>query len=139
MLAAHFEQVRNLVPAEPARQADEPLISRVLNTDPALHAARSKGKTGAERQCSGTRTRFVRRVVAAATVGGSVVSGRDASRSCYSPLVEYTPSVITADGEYIGASAGAAPAPSTPLVAELLLKIKLTAKSIGSNTLENPC
>ena len=139
MLAAHFEQVRNLFPAEPARQPDEPLIPCVLNADPALHGARSRGKTGAERQCPGTRARAGSRAAATAAASGYLVSGRDASRGRHSQQVEYKPSGLTADGDEVGVCAGAAPVPGKSSVAELLLQIKPASMSIGSNTLENPC
>ena len=139
MLAAHFEQLRNLVPAEPARQTDEPLIPCVLNADPALHGARSTGKTGAEGGNSSSRPRAFRCGAATAAASGYAVSGRDASRGRHSQQVEYKPSGLTADGDEVGVCAGAAPVPGKSSVAELLLQIKPASMSIGSNTLENPC
>jgi hypothetical protein len=139
MLSAHFEQVRNLVSAEPARQPDEPLISLVLNTDPAIHAARSTGKTSAEGGNSSTRPRAFCCGAATAAASGPPVSGRDASRGRHSQAVEYKPSGLTADGEEVGVYAGAALVPSKSSVAELLLHTTSASTSIGSNTLENPC
>ena len=139
MLSAHFEQVRNLVPAEPARQPDEPLISRVLNTDPAIHGARSTGKTGAEGGNSSSRPRAFRCGAATAAASGYAVSGRDASRGRHSQALEYKPSGLAADGDEVTACARTAPVPSKSLVAELLLNSKPASTSIGSNPLESPC
>ena len=129
MLAAHFEQVRHLVYAESARQPDQPLISCMLNADPAIHAADSTGKTGAERGSATSRTPTLSCGAATATAGGDVVSGRDASRGRYSQPVEYKPSGLTADGDEVGASAGAAAVPSTSSVAGLLLRINLPQRA----------
>jgi hypothetical protein len=139
MLATHFEQVRDLVHAEPACKADEPLIAFVLDTDPAIHGARFRGKTGAERGCTGTRTRTVPCGLPAAAAGGHLANGRDSSRGRHSQPVEYTPSIVTADGDRVDACAGAARVSSKSSVAELLLEMSLAPRALASNTLENPC
>jgi|SRR6187455_3345241 len=139
MLAAHFEQVRDLVHAEPACQPNEPLIAFVLNADPAIHRACVRGKTSAERACSRTSTRAVHSGLAAATAGGHLVNGRDSSRARHYQPVEYTTTIITANGDRADTCAGAAPVASKSSVAVLLLEVEVVPRALAGNTLENPC
>ena len=139
MLTAHFEQVRNLVHAEPARQPNEPLIAFVLDADPTIHGAVVGGKTSAVRGCTGTRTAAVPYGVTAATAGGHRAIDRDSSRACHSQPVEYNLSIVTVDGDHVDARAGAARVSSKSFVAALLLEIEVIPRASASNTLENPC
>lgn len=124
MVAAHFEQVGNVVNAEPSGQPYEPLISLVLDADPAIHVERCRGNLGAERGCARTRTRAVQSGVAAAAASGNLVTGRDSSRGRHSQLIEYRKSFVTADSETRAGTAGAAPVLSSLPVAADLLPIK---------------
>ena len=139
MVTAHFEQIGDMVRAEPSGQANKPLVPLVLNADPAIHRAPCRGNSGADRGCASKRRTVVESTARAATAGGNLATGRDSSRDRHSQLVEYAVAFVTTDGEPSGECAGATPVLSSPPVAALLLPFTLALPSIGSNTLENPC
>ena len=121
MVAAHFEEIGYVVNAEPSGQPNEPLISLMLNSDPAIHGARSTGNIGAEPEYARKRAAVVEGAISPATAGGNLVTGRDSSRGRHSQLIEYRRPIVTTDCELSGGSSGAAPVRSAMPVAVILL------------------
>ena len=123
MVTAHVEQIGHVVHAEPSGQPNEPLISLVLDSDPAIHRAPSEGNMGAERKYARKRITVVEEPIDPATAGGNLATSRDSSRGRHSRLIEYGKPFVTTDCELSDGSAGAAPVRSALPVAALLLPV----------------
>ena len=139
MLITHSEQLRDLVDAQPACEANAPVVAAVLDADPAIHGVRGAGKTRAKQRSARTYGRDSSAHARPATASGWTVSSRQASRGRHSQHFESDTFPITTDSDRNGHALEPHAVLCKSVRGSTFALNQQRLKSIGCNTLENPC